>query len=130
MQDDAVRRRELAYSRGRRGDAELAVTHRLRVDSGLVQERREPRGVRAAHDRGARRHRLHLAHRGLTDEPAFVDDHHVVDRLGDLGEEMARDEHGSALAREHAQEVAKPANALRIEPVCRLVENERLRVPQ
>ena len=41
-----------------------------------------------------------LAQRRLGDQPPVVDDHHPVDRLRDLGEVVARDEHGPALRRE------------------------------
>ena len=61
--------------------------------------------------------RRQLFERGLGDELAAVDDQHLVDGLGDLGEYMAGDQHGPAGGGEGAQEVAQPAHALRVEPV-------------
>ena len=80
-----------------------------------------------ADDRRPRRHRLDVGHRRLPHEPAAMDDHDLVDGLRDLGEHVARDEDRPALARERAEEVAQPADALRIEAVRRLVEHEHLR---
>ena len=64
------------------------------------------------------------------DEPAAVDDQHLVDGLGDLGEDVARDQHGAALGGERAQEVAQPAHPLRVEAVGGLVEDEQLGVAE
>ena len=60
-------------------------------------------------------------------EPSAVDDHDLVRELRDLREDMARDEDRAAARRERAQEVAQPADPLRVEPVRRLVEHEQLR---
>ncbi len=59
-----------------------------------------------------------------------MDDHHVVDGLCDLREHVARDEDRPALGRERAEEVAKPPDALRIEPIRRLVEHEHLGIAE
>ena len=68
--------------------------------------------------------------RRLDDEPAAVDDQHLVDGLRDLGQHVARDEHRAAPGREGAQEVAQPADAFGIEAVRRLVEDEQLRLAE
>jgi hypothetical protein len=39
-----------------------------------------------------------LAEGALADQAASVEDHHLVDQLLDLGEDMAGDQHGPALA--------------------------------
>jgi hypothetical protein len=52
-----------------------------------------------------------------------VDDHDLVRELGDLGQDVARDEHRAAAAGEGAQEGAQPADPLGVEPVGRLVEH-------
>ena len=70
------------------------------------------------------------AHRRLPDEAAAVDDHDLVDGLRDLGEDVARDEDRPAPRRERAQEVAEPADPLRVETVRRLVEHEHLGVAE
>ena len=87
-------------------------------------------GVRGATDRRTRSHRLDLGHRRLPDEPAAMDDHDLVDGLRDLREDVARDQDRPPLARERAEEVAKPADALRVEAVRRLVEDEHLGVAE
>ena len=87
--------------------------------------------VRAANPRpAAGAGRQHVGHRRLLDQTALGDDHDVVGELRHLGENVARDEHRAPLARERAEEVAQPADALRIEPVRRLVEHEHLRAPR
>ena len=48
--------------------------------------------------------------------------------LRDLGEDMTRDEHRATLRGQVAQEVLQPANALRVKPVGRLVEDQQLLV--
>ena len=58
------------------------------------------------------------------------DDQHLVDRLRDLGENVARDEHGASLRRERAQEVAQPAHPLGIETVRRLIQDQQLRIAE
>ena len=95
-----------------------------------ASERRERAGSGRADSRLAGSHRLDLGHRRVLHEPAPVDDHDLVDGLRDLGEDVARDEHRAALGRERAEEVAEPADPLRVEPVRRLVEDEHLRVAE
>ena len=48
----------------------------------------------------------------------------------DLGQHMAGDQDGAALGRRAAQQVAQPADALRVEAVGRLVEDQHLRVAE
>ena len=111
---------------------------RCRHDHGAVAE---PARVAAEQGRPAgrppasgsacpRRAGEHLVHRPLQHEPAVRDDHDLVDGLRDLGEHMAGDEDGAALRRERPDQVAQPADALRVEPVRRLVEDERLRIAE
>ena len=61
---------------------------------------------------------------------AVGDDHDVVDRLGDLGEQVARDEHGAAVGGLLAQQPAHPADAGRVEAVGGLVEDQHLGVAE
>ena len=44
---------------------------------------------------------------------------------GDLRDEVARNEHGTPLGREGLQHVSQPDDAFRVEPVHRLIEDER-----
>jgi hypothetical protein len=50
--------------------------------------------------------------------------------LRHLGEDGARDEHGLAGRREASHEGAQPMDALGVEPVRGLVEDQQLRVAQ
>ena len=70
------------------------------------------------------------AQRRLRDRAAAVDDDDVVGGLRDLGQHVAGDEHRAALGGERAQEVAQPADALRVEAVRGLVEHEHARVAE
>ena len=60
----------------------------------------------------------------------MVDDHDLVHGLSDLREDVARNENGAAFGRLRAEQVTEPPDALRIEPVGRLVEDEHLRVAE
>ena len=71
-----------------------------------------------------------LRQRRLRDRAAAVDDHDVVGGLRDLGQHVAGDEDRAAFGGERAQEVAQPADALRVEAVRRLVEHEHARVAE
>ena len=69
-----------------------------------------------------------LVQRRVGHEPAAGDDDHVVDRLGDLGQDVAGEQDRAPLRSEGAQEVAQPADAFGVEPVRGLVEDEDPRV--
>ena len=66
----------------------------------------------------------------LVDAPAGVDDDEVVHALLDLGEQVAADQHRAPLPGEPAQELAQPGDALGIEAVRGLVEDEHPRVAE
>ena len=70
-----------------------------------------------------------LVERALRLQLAKRHDDRVVDGLCHLGQQVGRDEHRAALAGEVAHEVAQPGDALGIEPVGRLVEDEDVGVP-
>ena len=94
---------------------------------GVCQRRAQRRPIGRVDDRGVLRRIGEVVERALEHEPALRDDQQRVDRLLHLGEQVRRDEHGSALARELAQEAAHPLDALGIEAVRGLVENEDAR---
>src|SRR5829696_3135260 len=71
-----------------------------------------------------------LLERAVRAQPALGDDHDVVDGLLDLGEVVAGHEHGPPAGGVAAEEVAKPADALGIQPVGGLVEHEDARVAE
>ena len=54
------------------------------------------------------------------------DDHDVVDRLCDLGQNMARDQHRSAGIGERAQVLTQPVDTFRVEPVGGFVQDQHL----
>ena len=72
----------------------------------------------------------HLLERPLRAQLAVREDDDVVDRLRDLGEQMARHEDRPALRGLVAEQLAEPADALRVEAVGRLVEDQHLRVAE
>ena len=66
----------------------------------------------------------------LCAKPSSVNDDHLVDGLRDLGEHVAGDQNRAPLAGQRPQEVAQPADALRIEAIGRLIQDQRLRVAE
>ena len=63
--------------------------------------------------------------RALADQPAGADDDHPVDGLLHLGEQVAGHQHGPALVvGEVAEEAAQPLDALGVQAVGRLVEDQ------
>ena len=73
---------------------------------------------------------VQVGHGALLDQPAVGDDDDVVDGLLDLLEHVAGDQDRPALGGQVAQEAAQPPDALGVEAVGRLVEDEHLRVAQ
>jgi hypothetical protein len=71
-----------------------------------------------------------LGQGGTGDEPALVEDHDVVDRLGDLGQQVARQHHRAAGVGLAAEEVPQPVDALGVEAVGGFVEDEHGRLPE
>ena len=71
-----------------------------------------------------------LGDRAGPDEPAAVEDDDPVGDLLHLVELVAGDQHGAALVGEVAQQPAQPADAVRVEAVGRLVEDEDARVAE
>ena len=90
----------------------------------------EPRDVRAGDAHPAAGAGGELGQRGLGDRAPARDHDDLVGGLGDLGQHVAGDEHGAALGGERAQEVAQPADALRVEAVGGLVEHQHARVAE
>jgi hypothetical protein len=71
-----------------------------------------------------------VGQRGLGPQAAARQHDHVVDCLRHLAEQVAGDEHGPALRRQFAEQAAEPADAIRVEPVERLVEDQHARVTE
>ena len=68
--------------------------------------------------------------RRVGDQPTAADDDQVVRGQRHLGQQVRGDEHGPALRGQVLHERADPVDALRVEPVDRLVEQQHLRVAQ
>ena len=67
---------------------------------------------------------------GVGDQSAAGQDDDVVDGLGDLGQQMAGDEHGASRRGVGAQEVAQPVDAFGVEAVGGLVQDEDVGVAE
>ena len=93
------------------------------------------RGPRASASRVGRAHEHagageQLLARAVGDDPAVADDQQVVgDRL-DLQQQVRGEQHGAAAVGEVAQQAAHPADALGVEAVGGLVEDQHLRVAE
>src|SRR5689334_15316412 len=88
--------------------------------------RREP--VEGALERGLASLRLELRERAVGDDASVMnDDHPVADALHDI-EEMRAVDDGRPLARERADERLEAEGRVRVEPVERLVEEDRARI--
>ena len=97
--------------------------------AGLLEHGGQPVRLGGAHPRVPPSPR-ELGDRAGAHQPPAVDDQDVVGGLLDLGEHVAGDEHGAPLGGQRAQEVAQPADALRVQAVGRLVEHEHRRVAE
>ena len=86
---------------------------------------------RRAHlDRLTRAAGHEVSHRGLGDHLALADDHQMVGGERHLGHEVARHEHGATLTGQLLAQRAHPPDALGIEAVHRLVEQQHPRVAE
>ena len=116
------------------GVVPVAVT-----SSGPVTAASMPRAVSSSRNRSASGVRTmtaearrggELGQRGAGDQPALVQDHDVVDGLGDLREQMTRHDDGAPGVGLAAQEGPQPVHALRVEAVGGLVEDEHRRLAE
>src|SRR5271165_4500538 len=71
-----------------------------------------------------------LGQGALGDEAAAGQDDDVVDGLGYLAQQVAGHQHGAALGGQRAQHGPHPPDALRVQPVQRLVEDQGARVAE
>ena len=71
-----------------------------------------------------------VGHREVGQQPPATEDDEVVGRVLHLAHEVAGDEHGAPLVGEVAQQFAHPPDALGIQPVDRLVEQQHVRVAE
>jgi hypothetical protein len=67
---------------------------------------------------------------GIGDEPAAADDHQMIGGLRHLREQMARHQDGAALGGQSLHEPPDPEDALRVQAVDRLVEEQDFRIAQ
>jgi hypothetical protein len=66
----------------------------------------------------------------LSDEATVIDDQYLVNGLGDLGEYVARYEHGAPSRSEVSEEVTQPPHTFWIQPVGGLVKDQQVRIPE
>ena len=91
----------------------------------------EPLGGRGPHPhRGAGALGHEVGHGLVGDEPAPPDDHEVVGGERHLAHEVAGHEHGAPLGRQSLEQGPHPQDALGVEAVDGLVEEEHARVPE
>ena len=85
----------------------------------------------AAHAHRRLRRTIHeLRDRRIRNQPTPTDHHQLLRRERHLRQEVTRHEHRAALGRQPLHELTNPDDALRIETVDRLVEQQHLRIPQ
>jgi hypothetical protein len=78
-------------------DEQRVLCTRRHLQRLATQRRGEPLRIAAADAHRAAGSCGQLCQRGRDHEPPAIDDQHLVNRLRDLGEHMARDEHGATL---------------------------------
>src|SRR6476646_2761071 len=131
MQEDARRSGDLAHLSGCDPACnQLVRVEQTRVDLVPTQDFVKPPCLRCDDMSPCNRSAEESGKRGDHYEPTPVDDHDVVDGLGDLGENVARHEHCPALRRELAEKLSKPMHTLRVESVRWFVENQQLGVSE
>ena len=132
MQGDAHRRGQVTDLGGRQsghspGPVGIGDDGPARIGQSVGQLVRR----RRAHlDRLTRAAGHEVSDRGLGDQLALADDHEVVGGQRHLGHEVARYEHRAPFTGELLAQGAHPADALGIEAVHRLVEQQHPRVAQ
>jgi len=76
-------------------------------------------------------HRVdHLLHRTGGEDATAADDQQLVGGLRHLAHQVRGEEHRAALLGQRPHQPAHPLHALRVQPVDRLVEDERARVTE
>ena len=129
-QGDSGRRGGGADGRGvRAGHRESGAQH-LEGESRTGQRRRQRRAIGRVDDDGVLLVRRQLAQGPLEHQAAARDDQERLRRLLDLGEKVRGDEHGAPLACEVAEETPHPLDALGVETVRRLIEDQHTGVAE
>ena len=98
--------------------------------AGAAHSQREPLARGGADEHAAVAAALELRDRALAHQPAPVDHDDVIDGLCDLAQHVTRHQHGPAARRALTQQDAQPADALRVQPVQRLVQHQDLRIAE
>jgi hypothetical protein len=132
VQGDAVPGGQVADGgRGHAGHREPAVAARRHHRSGRGEQPGQIAGPRRPDQHVVARAGLdELRHRGVGHQPAPADDDEVVRGLRHFGHQVAGHEDGPALRGQRPQEPAQPSDALGVEPVDRLVEQQHRRVAE
>ena len=130
MHGDAVRGGEVADG-GRRhaGDGEPAVFRADGRPAGSEQAR-ELRGPGRLDQDVLSGPGHELRCRGIREQPAAPDDDEVIGGLRHLAHQVAGDHDGATLGGHRPEQQADPADAFRVQPVDRLVEQQHRRIGQ
>ena len=126
VQDDAVLRRDLPDPSGVPSTARRSGSGDARPKAGRREQVTQAFGSAGVRTRTASAPRAVSSSRSRARRDALLDDRDVVHRLRDLGEHVARDEDRAPLRAERPEQVAQPADPLRIETVRRFVEDENV----
>ena len=128
MQENAGQSSDLADLSGRNAARnQLMRIEETRVDLAVTQDLVKPLCLRSEDMSAGNRPGQEISKWRHHDEPTSVDDHDVVDGLGDLRENVTRHQDSSSRRCELAEKLTKPMHALRVESIRRFVENQQLR---
>lgn len=132
MQPDPVRSSNVADLVARHPDHFESTGQRHRhVDSRPDQQLTQSLTIRCAHiDQIRRRLPDEIGDRHIRDQSTATDHQQVISCQRHLRHQMRRDQHRSTLARQIAQQMTDPQNAIRIQTIHRFVENQRRRITQ
>ena len=127
MEENAGCSSDLADLSGRSaGCDQLMRIHETRVDLAVAQDLVEPLCLRGDDVSACNGPGQEISKWRDHDEPTSVDDHDVVDGLGDLCENVTRHQYRSSRRRKLAEKLTKPMHALGVESVRRFVEDQQL----
>ena len=129
--DTRVERQVTDACRVESGDQEGTVLPVPDAGPGRPEDIAEPVAPRRTHEHSGDSVRTdEISHRRVGDELAPADDHQVGGGQRHLAHQMAGHKDGPTLGGQRLQEIAHPEDALGVEPVDRLVEQEDSRVAE
>jgi hypothetical protein len=132
VERDAAVRGEIADARCRQADDIEEVGRGADdLDVRTADGGGEVGGARSAHSHGVARPRAdELVQRSVGEHLTTAHHDHVIGGLRHLAHEVAGEQHGASLRGGVPHELTHPAHALGVEPVDRLVEDQRVRIAE